>query len=110
MTDRLAARIQHARYHADMNQSDLADAIGRKQSTIASYETGKVEPPLSVLRAIADATNTTLIDLLGIRLSPAQLLRLLADHNAQLVPLADARSGEPLPTVLVGISLNQEND
>ncbi len=77
---------------------------------VGHYETGQHEPPLAVLRAIADATDSTLIRLLGVELSPADLLRLLADCNAQLVPVADARSGEPLPTVLVGISLNHEDD
>ena len=45
------------------------------------YETNQYEPPLSVLHAIAEATNTSLLHLLGVELSRADLLRALADHE-----------------------------
>jgi len=77
---------------------------------IGHYETGQHEPPLAVLRAIADATKTTLLRLLPIEISPADLLRLIADCDAQLLPMTDPRTGEPVPSISVGITINQDDD
>jgi len=45
------------------------------------YETNANEPPLSVLYAIAEVTETSLIDLLGLDVSPGDLLHALAHQN-----------------------------
>ena len=82
MTDyRLGENIRRARQAAGISPRELADTIGKGRSTISMYETNQYEPPLSVLHAIAEATNTSLLHLLGIELSRADLLRALADHE-----------------------------
>ena len=62
-----------------MSQADLAVAVGREQSTVAGYETGKIEPPLSVVQAIAEATGMSLFELLGDRLTAQDILRALSN-------------------------------
>lgn len=47
-----------------MSQSELAEIIGRDQGTIAKYEKGEVDFPVTVLIAIAKALNCTEYDLL----------------------------------------------
>jgi len=39
--------------------------VGKNQRTIASYESGSVDIPLSVLMQIAKATDTDIVELLG---------------------------------------------
>lgn len=51
-------RIQ--REKKDITQKQLADIIGCASSTIANYETGKREPSIAVLCAIADALDCSL--------------------------------------------------
>lgn len=48
-----------------MTQSQLADAIGKKETTIRKYENGGIEPPLSVLQDLSNAFGISLLDLMG---------------------------------------------
>lgn len=81
VTNRLGKRIESARRAKEMNQAQLAAAIGRERSTVAGYESGGIEPPLSMLEAIAEATGKSLFDLLGHKLSAGDILRALAQLN-----------------------------
>lgn len=97
---RLGQNIELARRAAGLSRRELADSIGKSPSTLGEYETGAHEPPLSVLYAIADATDTPLIDLLGIQLSRADLLRALAsDHEQSTNPGGDG----PIRGVVIGL-------
>ena len=102
---RLAHNIELARRRAQLSREQLADEIGRKPSVVGSYERGTVEPPLSVLRAIADATGTTLLDLLGVQVSPRDLLHLLIDYGATLTPVAHPDTGHPIPGIIIGVQV-----
>ena len=55
----LAREFIAARVRAGLTQSQLAERMQTKQSTIARLESGKVMPSLRTLRRLADATNST---------------------------------------------------
>ncbi len=46
--------LRRARYNAGMNRADVRNAINRDESVIARYERGEIDPPASVLAALAD--------------------------------------------------------
>lgn len=111
MSDRrLGHNIELARRRAGLSREQLAGAIGKSAGMLGHYETGQHEPPLTVLRAIADATDTTLIRLLGVELSPADLLRLLAHQNPQFTGPNPGNPGPRMPSVLVGITINDNDE
>lgn len=60
-TDRqvLGLRIRDIRVAQRKTQTELADAIGRKKSTISRIETGESSPSDDTLQRIADALGTT---------------------------------------------------
>jgi len=49
--------LKAARVNVEMNQSDMAKAVGVDISTICSWETGKTEPSASQLRKISEVTG-----------------------------------------------------
>ena len=49
----IGQRIQKARKNAKLNQSQLAKALGKTLRTVQNYESGDVEPSISVLMQIA---------------------------------------------------------
>ncbi len=49
----IGQRIQQARKNAHLNQSQLANALGKTLRTVQNYESGMVEPSISVLMQIA---------------------------------------------------------
>jgi len=61
----LGRSIREAREVAGLDQTQLAEKIGKSQRTVSAYERDEVDLPVSVLRAIARATNTTPAVLLG---------------------------------------------
>lgn len=67
---------------------------------IGHYETDTHEPSLSTLQAIAEATDTPLIHLLGIELSRADLLRALAKDHEQSNNPGDDR---PIRGIVIGL-------
>ena len=52
-----------ARLEKDMNQEDLAKAVGVTRQTIGMIESGKYNPTLKLCIAICDALDKTLNDL-----------------------------------------------
>ena len=46
-------RIRTVRKNANLNQTEFADLIGASRDKVASYETGRVDPPDTVLRLIS---------------------------------------------------------
>ena len=61
----IGSRIQFARKMARMNQTELANAIHKTLRTVQKYESGEIEPSLSMIAEIAKALNTTPGELLG---------------------------------------------
>ena len=58
-------RIAEIRKYNRINQSDLADKIGKSLRTVQKYESGEIDIPLSTLGEVAEILNTTLNYLLG---------------------------------------------
>ncbi|HBB28315.1 MAG TPA: hypothetical protein DC000_03525 [Clostridiales bacterium] len=61
----IGIRIRKYRKELKMTQQQLADKIGRVESSIRKYEKGEVEIPVSVLDSLASVFNITLTELLG---------------------------------------------
>ena len=58
-------RIAQIRKYNRINQSDLADKLGKSLRTVQKYESGEIDIPLSTLAEIAEVLNTTLNYLIG---------------------------------------------
>lgn len=56
-------RMKAARMESDMNQGDLAKAVGVTRQTIGLIEAGDYNPTLNLCIAICKALNKTLNDL-----------------------------------------------
>ena len=56
-------RMKIARVAADMNQADLANAVGATRQTIGLIESGEYNPSLNLCLAICKALDKTLNDL-----------------------------------------------
>ena len=58
--EQIGLRIRTMRKSRNMTQEDLARAIDQSASSITMYETGRREPDLETLEAMADVFNVTL--------------------------------------------------
>ena len=58
--EEIGLRIRTMRNSRNMTQQDLAKAIDQSPSSITMYETGRREPDLETLEAMADVFNVTL--------------------------------------------------
>jgi len=56
-------RMKIARIEVDMNQTDLAEAVGVTRQTIGLIESGEYNPTLNLCIAICKALGKTLNDL-----------------------------------------------
>jgi ribosome-binding protein aMBF1 (putative translation factor) len=59
LPETLGQRLKAARKTAGLTQAEAAEAIGKKQNTISSYETAAKEPSIEVIRKLADVYRTT---------------------------------------------------
>lgn len=57
----IASKIKLMRRSRGMSQRELAEAIDQSPSSITMYETGRRNPEVSVLEAMADAFNVPLV-------------------------------------------------
>lgn len=57
--------IQSFRKSKRMTQKQLAEKIGKAESSVQKYEAGKVEIPVSVLESVADALNISTSELIN---------------------------------------------
>lgn len=62
----IGLNIKQARKAKGLTQKQLAEKIGRVESSIRKYEKGEVEIPSSILEQIAEVLETTLGNLMGI--------------------------------------------
>lgn len=62
---RLSENITYLRCRENMSQAELASKIGCSRSTIGMYETGKREPDIETLEALADIFNVNMDFLTG---------------------------------------------
>lgn len=56
-------KIRDRRQDAGLTQQQLADAVGATQKQISAWETGQNEPSIKVLKAMAQALDCTVDDL-----------------------------------------------
>jgi len=61
----LGKNIKFFRKQESMTQEQLANLLKLDRTTVAGYESGKHEPALPILVAIADIFDVTLDELLG---------------------------------------------
>lgn len=61
----VAINIQRARKAAGLTQAQLAEKIGKGFSTVQKYELGLTNPPIDVVRKIAEALGVPLADLVS---------------------------------------------
>lgn len=59
-------RIRDLREDADLNQSEVAQAIGVDQRTLSNYETGKTNPDSYAIIKLAEFFNVSTDYLLGV--------------------------------------------
>lgn len=64
--DTIANRIKELREERNLTQIDLAKELNLDKSTIAKYETGKVEPSLSIVYLLIEYFNVSADYLLGL--------------------------------------------
>ena len=57
--------LKELRKEKGMSQSDLADRVGLKQTTISQYENGSRKPDLNTAKRIADTLNISLDTFFG---------------------------------------------
>lgn len=63
--EEIGMRIKTMRRSRGIKQADLARAIGKAPSTITMYETGKREPEMETLEAIAHTLNVPFRELVA---------------------------------------------
>lgn len=68
-----STRLRELRSTAKMTQQEVADHLEIQRSTYAYYETGAIEPPLTLLQKLATEFRVTAGYLLGIDEIPASL-------------------------------------
>ena len=56
-------KIKMFRAAKGITQKELGEAIGRTESSIAKYEQGKVEIPISILEQLASALSVDVLDI-----------------------------------------------
>lgn len=61
----LTDRLRELRESKDLYQKDIADSIGKEESTYSKYEQGTREPDIDTLIKIADFYNVTVDFLIG---------------------------------------------
>jgi hypothetical protein len=94
--------LREARRRAGLTQAQLGALVGRPQSAIARWESGRVEPGLETLRQIIRACGLELALALynyddsyvpfierNLALTPADRVRHMADVASSMQPLKD---------------------
>lgn len=64
VTDPAEMKIRDRRQDAGLTQQQLADAVGVTQKQVSAWESGKNEPGIKVLKAMAHALGCTVDDLI----------------------------------------------
>lgn len=62
--DAFAKNIRYYRLKCKMSQSDLADKLSSRQTTVSAWERGLCTPSLATIRRMAEIFNISLNDLL----------------------------------------------
>ncbi len=57
--EKFPEKLREARKNAEMNQTELADAVGVTQRSVTDYERGAARPRMSTIRKLAKALHVT---------------------------------------------------
>lgn len=79
--------LRFLRKNNNLTQSDLANALGLKFSTISMYERGDRQPDFEIAEAIADYFNVSMDFLHGRTLNPSRLDYINSQNNGNFLPL-----------------------
>lgn len=88
-TQKIGHRIKECRKAKKMTQQQLAQIIGKTESSIRKYEKGVIETPLSVLKEIANALDVPYINLISdsdvsIELAEEMIIDKAREHMREL--------------------------
>ncbi len=71
--DHVAARVRALRHARELTQDRLGEAAGIHATMVRRIEAGRINPSLGTLALVADALETTVVDLVrGLHPDPAQ--------------------------------------
>ena len=101
MTD-IGQAIRTLRRARGLSQTDLAISLQVSRSTIAMWESGKREPDLASLHAIADVLGVSIVTLLGHDADTDGS----GDHDDELLELRQAVHDNPDLRVLFNLGRN----
>lgn len=90
---KLGLRVKQLRLAHGLTQTDLAELCGYgEKSSIARIEAGSVDIPLSKIRLLAQALETTAADLLGMRGNTEQEMKLekILGYATKMCALSEA--------------------
>jgi len=79
--------IKLARIKSCLSQDELAKKIGVSNRTISAYETGRAIPPTKILTKIAEATDSSVTELLGLIEEKSELQEKLNTIESRLSSL-----------------------
>ena len=95
----LGKRIRLYRQSRNMSQARLAEIIGKSVGAIGMYETGKREPDLDTVEALADAFNVSMRDMMpdgDSEETAKNVIRISARTRHRIPLIGSAAAGEPV--------------
>lgn len=94
----LGAKIKEARKAAGLTQKELGAVVGKGESTISEWESGKRSPEVDLLSVIAARLDTSVAALLGEEVQPVVLreVRTVAASDEENLLLQAYRAADPV--------------
>ena len=99
--------LKKVRLEHNLKQKDIAEAIGIDRSTYSFYETGKTNPPVETLCALAKIYNVTIGYLIGKEANNPELRARASAVSSAVDPIALLSKDEQ--TLLIYYRLAQED-
>ncbi len=96
----IGRRIKEARKKKKMTQTELADIIGKTESSIRKYEKGLTDIPKAVIQDIAAALEVPVADLLIVELWDAEIDSNRLAQEAAALELVSEQYGRKSPELL----------
>ncbi len=88
--------LRNVRKEHNLKQKDIAEAIGIDRSTYSFYETGKTNPPIETMCALAKIYNVTIGYLIGKEANNPELRERANAVSAGVDPIAMLKKDEQL--------------
>lgn len=96
----LAENMKWLRKSRAITQTELAEAIGLNRPIIGSYEEGRAEPKIDVLRTMADYFQVSVDQLVGIELEKDDAVVKAAGRELRVLTITtNSEGGERIPLV-----------